>query len=103
MATNISVKIDVKKIDKTKLFVGEKGTYLDATIIMRDEPDQYGNSGMVVQNVTKEEREAGIKGVILGNVKWIQKQQQAPHAPASQEGFGPEHHTPVPPTDDLPF
>ena len=73
MATNIAVKIDVKKISKEKLFVGEKGTYLDATIIMRDEPDQYGNCGMIVQNVTKEEREAGVKGAILGNVKWIQK------------------------------
>ncbi len=77
MATNIQLKIDVKKIDKAKLYVGEKGTYLDATILMNDEPDQYGNCGMIVQNVSKEEREKGVKGAILGNVKWIQKKQQA--------------------------
>lgn len=73
MSTNISVKLNVKNIDKARLYVGEKGTYLDATIIMRDEIDQYGNDGMIVQNVTKEEREQGIKGNILGNVKFIKK------------------------------
>jgi hypothetical protein len=76
MATNIAVKLDVMKIDKKKLYQGEKGTYLDAVIIMKDEPDQYGNIGMIVQNSTKEEREQGIKGAILGNVRYIQKQVQ---------------------------
>jgi hypothetical protein len=64
------------KIDKKKLYQGGKGTYLDAVIIMRDEPDQYGNIGMIVQGSTKEEREQGIKGAILGNVRYIQKQVQ---------------------------
>jgi hypothetical protein len=76
MATNIAVKLDVKKIDKLKLYQGEKGTYLDAVIIMKDEPDQYGNIGMIVQSSTKEEREQGLKGAILGNVRYIQKQTQ---------------------------
>jgi hypothetical protein len=76
MATNISIKLDVTKIDKAKLFKGDKGTYLDATILMKDEPDQYNNIGMIVQNVSKEERDAGVKGAILGNVKYIQKQAQ---------------------------
>jgi hypothetical protein len=76
MATNIAVKLDVMKIDKKKLYQGEKGTYLDAVIIMKDEQDQYGNIGMIVQNSTKEEREQGMKGAILGNVRYIQKQQQ---------------------------
>lgn len=81
MATNISIKLDVTKIDKLKLYKGEKGTYLDATILMKDEPDQYGNVGMVVQNVTKEDRDKGVKGAILGNVKYIAKQSQ----PAAQQ------------------
>ena len=76
MATNIAVKLDVTKIDKLKLYKGEKGTYLDAVIIMKDEPDQYGNIGMIVQSVTKEEREQGTRGAILGNVRYIQKQVQ---------------------------
>jgi len=76
MATNISIKLDVTKISKEKLYKGDKGTYLDATILMKDEPDQYCNIGMIVQNVSKEEREAGVKGAILGNVKYINKQVQ---------------------------
>ena len=63
----IKLKIDVTKIDKSKLFQGAKGTYLDAVVFLKDEVDQYGNNGMIVQSVTKEEREQGIKGAILGN------------------------------------
>ena len=43
MAKLISLKIDVKKITQSKLFKGEKGTYLDLTIALNDEKDQYGN------------------------------------------------------------
>ncbi len=94
MATNISIKLDVTKIDKTKLFKGDKGTYLDATILMKDEPDQYNNIGMIVQNVSKEERDAGVKGAILGNVKYIQKQAQTNTAASN---LMPKFNT------DLPF
>lgn len=90
MATNIGVKLDVKKIDKARLYVGEKGVYLDATIIMFDEADKFGNNGMIVQNVTEEERKAGVKGEILGNVRYIQKKQITPE----------EHKEAI---DDLPF
>lgn len=88
MATNIAVKLDVTKIDKLKLYKGEKGTYLDAVIIMKDEPDQYGNIGMIVQSVTKDEREQGARGAILGNVRYIQK---------------PVQEQPKADFDDLPF
>jgi hypothetical protein len=67
----ISLKIDVSKIDKSKLFKGEKGTYLDAVVFLNDEKDQYGNNGMITQSVSKEEREKGGKGVILGNAKIV--------------------------------
>lgn len=66
----VALKIDVTNIDKARLFEGKKGKYLDATaFIDLDELDQYGNSGMITQDVTKEERDAGTKGPILGNVK----------------------------------
>jgi len=66
----VSVKIDVSKIDKARLFKGAKGTYLDTTVFIDlDELDQYGNSGMVTQDVSKEEREQKVQGNILGNVK----------------------------------
>jgi len=69
MKKTIALKIDVTKIDKQRLFKGKKGTYLDAVLMFDDQDDQYGNNGMIVQSVSKEEREKGIKGEILGNAK----------------------------------
>lgn len=64
----ILVKINTGKIDKTKLFKGEKGTYLD--ICLFESPnDKYGNDYVVAQSVSKAEREAGKKGIIIGNGK----------------------------------
>lgn len=46
----LNLKIDVTKIDKSKLFKGQKGTYLDATIFVDlDNEDQHGNHGMITQ------------------------------------------------------
>lgn len=71
----ISARIDVTKIDKARLYKGEKGTYLDIVLIEnRDGPDQYGNDFMVVQQVTKEERAQRIKGNIMGNIMGNGKQ-----------------------------
>mgnify|MGYP000185300727 CR=1 FL=1 len=89
----VSLKIDVSKIDKSRLFKGAKGTYLDATVFIDiDELDQYGNSGMITQDVKKEEKQQGVKGAILGNCKvfWNdggsqQAQQQAQQRPAPQQ------------------
>jgi hypothetical protein len=83
----LSLKIDVSKIDKARLFSGQKGTYLDATIFVElNELDQYGNSGMITQDVSKEEKQQGVKGNILGNGKvfWVENG-QAPQA--AQQGF----------------
>ena len=60
----ITGKINCSKIDKTRLFKGEKGTYLDVVLIETPN-DQHGNDYMIVQGVTKEEREKGIRGAIL--------------------------------------
>ena len=84
----LSLKINVSKIDKARLFSGQKGTYLDATIFVElAELDQYGNSGMITQDVTKEEKAQGVKGNILGNGKvfWVENG-QAPQ-PQGQGGY----------------
>ena len=64
----LTAKINVSKIDKTKLFKGEKGTYLDLVLIETPN-DQYGNDYVVVQGLTKADRDAGLRGAILGNAK----------------------------------
>ena len=75
MSKILSLKIDVSKIDKSKLFKGEKGVYLDAVLFLNDELDDYGNNGMIVQNATKEERENGERGAILGNSQPVKKKE----------------------------
>ena len=69
-----SVKINLSKVDKDKLFKSEKtdAVYLDATILWNDSADKYGNDGMIVQDIGKKARDAGEKGAILGNVKQIE-------------------------------
>lgn len=70
MKIGISIKIDVKKILKERLFQGAKGTYVDlTTFIDTDNVDQYDNNGFISQSVTKDERDQGVKTPILGNCK----------------------------------
>ena len=104
MSKPIRAKIDVSKIDKTALFRGAKGTYLDLTLWPT--PDsQYGDDYRVTQDVGKERRAAGEKGAILGNAKIIDAgggQRTAAPAQATTKAPAP---TPASNQDDenLPF
>jgi len=70
MKVGLSVRIDVTKIDKERLYKGQKGTYLDlTTFVDTASQDQYENNGFISQSVDKEEREKGVQTPILGNVK----------------------------------
>ncbi len=80
MKIGVRVKINVLQIEKARLYVGKKGTYLDATVFIDvDNPDQYGQHGMMTQDITKEEKDQGFQPPILGNVEvfWKEGQQQA--------------------------
>lgn len=70
-----TVKINVTRIDKTALYEGKNGKYLD--IALWDKPDSYGNDGFVTQDIGRERREAGEKGPILGNWKETQRREQS--------------------------
>ena len=70
----ITAKIDVSKIDKSKLYKGEKGVYLNVVLI--ETPNSEYSDFMVVQETTREEREAGIKGGILGNAKILVREEK---------------------------
>ncbi len=86
----LSLKINLNSIDMARVFQGEKGQYLDATIFVNmDELDQYGNSGMITQDVSKEEKAQQVKGNILGNGKvfWVENG-QAPQAQGTQQQGG---------------
>ena len=70
MKLGMSLKIDTNKIDKSRIFKGEKGNYLDLVVFIdTEQKSQYGDHGTVKQSTTKEERESGAQTPILGNVK----------------------------------
>jgi len=95
----ISLKLDVSKIDKNLLYKGKKGTYLDCTVFVElDQADQYGNHGMITQDESKQNRDAGHNGPILGNCKvfWKDGGQQMGgrnNAPARQQPQRPQQHS----------
>lgn len=90
----ITLKIDVTKISKDRLFIGKKGTYLDAVLIETPQ-SEYGDY-MIVESITKEEREAGHKGKVLGNAKILNKREPKA-SPEAESNFNIEG------TGDLPF
>ena len=71
MASIIKGSINLNEIPKDKIYVGKKGKYLPITITINDEVDNYGNQGPVVVEQSKEEREAKVAKVYLGNVKVV--------------------------------
>lgn len=103
----VSLKINVSMIDKARLFSGKKGKYLDCTaFIDLDNLDEYGNSGMITQDVTKEEKEAGTKGAILGNAKVFWRGDGGRQSQSDQ--YQSRESRQAPPTsdnfdDDIPF
>jgi len=106
MKIGVKLKIDVKKINKALLFAGKKGTYLDMTVFIDiDTVGQYGDNGMIVQDV----KQGVERGNILGNatIFWndttVGAPQQAPQqqrtpqqhqqqqAPQQQQGYQTPH------------
>jgi len=82
----IRINIDVTKIDKSALYEGKKGKYLElTTFVDLDEKDQYDNNGFVSQGLGKEREQGGEKGAILGNVKVFWKDQSLTAPPAQAD------------------
>jgi len=90
----VSLRINLSNIDMAKVYEGKKGNYLDAVLFLKDEKDQYDNNGMITQSISKEEREKGVKGAILGNAKIIGQAQPKQQAQPNYEDT---------PSDSLPF
>ena len=80
----ITAQIDVTKIDKSKLFKGKKGTYLDLTIWLNETPDKFGNDISIEQRTGK-----GDNKIFLGNGKFYVKDEkkEAQLAPITSAGY----------------
>lgn len=67
-----AIKIQLDKIDKTQIYVGKVHKFLDCTLHdNKNGKDEYGNDGFVTQSISKEKREAGERGAIIGNWKEV--------------------------------
>lgn len=66
MSTLINLSIDVTKVTKEAL---SKGKYLNITININDEINQYGQNVAAWESQTKEDREAKIERNYVGNGK----------------------------------
>jgi hypothetical protein len=69
----IAVKIAVNKVDKSKFFTKKNGDKMLDMVLIETPNSKYDDDYMVVQSVSKEERDKGIKGAILGNAKIIER------------------------------
>jgi len=69
MSKLVTAKIDVTKIPKEAIYIGEKGKYLSIDIWINDEEDNYGNDTSINVSQSKEDREAKVKKVYIGNGK----------------------------------
>ena len=92
MIYGISLKIDVSKIDKSKLFKGAKGMYLDATVFFDTEKeDKFGSHGEIQQKTEKND-----PNIYLGNCKKFYEKGD------TQQNFGTQR-TPQPKFDSSTF
>ena len=95
MRVGIRVSIDVTKIEKSRLYKGKKGTYLDlTTFINTGEEDMYGNHGFVRQSQKKEELDSGEPETpILGNCRVFFTAESDNKKPKPKEDLpSPEDH-----------
>ena len=102
MASIISASIDLTKIDKAKIYEGKKGKYYPITVVLNDEPGQYGDSGYIMTEQTKEERDAKAQKQYLGNVKVVWTNGQNVDT-APRDGNSAPAPAPAEAEEDLPF
>lgn len=69
--SHLQVRIDKNLLDQSKFFAGKNGaSYINLVLFEnKNGPDQWGNTHIVKQDSTQEERENNIETPILGNAK----------------------------------
>jgi hypothetical protein len=104
MASILKCSINLNEIPRNKIIEGKKGKYIPITITLNNDPDQFGNQGPMIVEQSKEEREAKVPKVYLGNVKvvWTDGNNVAA-APRTDAGGAQQYAPPTAPESDLPF
>ena len=96
---DISLNIHELRNVRQHFVKGKKGEYLDCRII--ETPDSEYNDGILVRKVSKEDRDKGIKGEIIGSVKDWSKHNDGQQKAAS--GNNNDAPAVVEGSEDLPF
>lgn len=65
--TIVNASLDLTKIPKAKIIKGKKGSYINITMFVNDDVDQFGNNASIIVSQTKEERESKEPRIYLGN------------------------------------
>ena len=99
----IALSIDVTKIDKDRLFVGKKGTYLNLMVEVRDEPDRFGNHASAWEGQTKEERQAKADRTFLGDGKVVWEGESRASNETTTQSESSSQQPVKDDNDDLPF
>jgi hypothetical protein len=103
MAGIINGSINLSMIPKDKIIKGKKGQYLPISITINNDPDQFGKQGPIIVAQSKEEREAKMERVFLGNIEVAWTDGVFP-AKVPRDGQQTQAAAPqAAPADDLPF
>lgn len=98
------IKINVSKILKEHLFKGQKGTYLDCAIWPnKNGTGEYGDTHYITQEISKEARDRGERGAIIGSLTWIDEPKAAPAPRPSPPQRQTPPDDPDAPSDGCPF
>ena len=104
MASIISGNINLSKLDKSKIYEGKKGKYYPVTVVINNEVGEYGDSGYIMTEQTKEQREAKEQKSYLGNVKVVWTNGTFPDKiPYEGNGAPQQKAAPAKVEEDLPF
>jgi hypothetical protein len=71
MSAIVNFSLDLTKLPKDKMIKGKKGTYINLSLNLNDQTNQFGSNASVVVSQSKEEREAKEERVYVGNGKVI--------------------------------
>jgi hypothetical protein len=85
----LTASIDLTLIDKDKIVSktrknGQPAKFYNLTLFINDDGqvDQYGQSGTIKESISLDERNAGVKPTILGNLKIVGNKPRLTEAPA---------------------
>lgn len=71
MSAIVNFSLDLTKLPKEKMIKGKKGTYINLSLSVNDETNQYGSNASVTLSQTKEERDAKQDKLYVGNGKVV--------------------------------